>query len=109
PAEGVAILNADDPRVLAMSSRTRARVVTFSAAPLGPHQVEIRAADVRLDDLGRPGLTLLTPQAPAPVTMRPHGPQHVPTASATWPSWASTPWPATWRPASSPRRPAWPG
>ena len=32
PAAGVAILNADDPRVLAMAARTRARVVTFSAA-----------------------------------------------------------------------------
>ena len=32
PADGVAILNADDPRVLAMAARTPARVVTFSAA-----------------------------------------------------------------------------
>ena len=33
PADGVAILNADDPRVLAMAARTPARVVTFSCAP----------------------------------------------------------------------------
>src|SRR5207245_5297555 len=73
PADGVAILNADDPRVLAMSSRTPARVVTFTATPPGtqPHdrhpeshqsyapQPSIRAADVRLDDLGRPSFTLL--------------------------------------------------
>ena len=32
PADGVAILNADDPRVLAMAERTQARVVTFSSA-----------------------------------------------------------------------------
>ena len=29
PADGVAVLNADDPRVLAMAARTAARVVTF--------------------------------------------------------------------------------
>lgn len=32
-AGGTAILNADDPRVLAMASRTRARVITFGFAP----------------------------------------------------------------------------
>ena len=44
PAGGVAILNADDPRVLAMASRTRARVVTFSVQ--GPDASQ-RPADVR--------------------------------------------------------------
>jgi len=70
PADGVAILNADDPRVLAMAARTAARVVTF-----GVHDraAAIRAADVRLDDLGRPSFTLLTPEGSAPVTLRLHG------------------------------------
>ena len=36
PAQGVAILNADDPRVLAMAARTAARVVTFGMAPRAP-------------------------------------------------------------------------
>ena len=36
PADGVAILNADDPRVLAMAARTRARVVTFGAHGTAP-------------------------------------------------------------------------
>ena len=39
PPDGAAILNADDPRVLAMAARTRARVVTFGPAGsrrLGP-------------------------------------------------------------------------
>jgi UDP-N-acetylmuramoyl-tripeptide--D-alanyl-D-alanine ligase len=89
PPDGVAILNADDPRVLAMASRTAARVVTFSAAP--PHrqppqsrqpQPSIVAADVRLDDLGRPSFTLLTPEGSAPVAMRLHGAHHVPNALA---------------------------
>ena len=79
PAGGVAILNADDPRVLAMAARTAARVVTF-----GVHDrtAPVRAADVRLDDLGRPSFTLLTPQGSAPVTLRLHGAHNVPNALA---------------------------
>ena len=71
PADGVAILNADDPRVLAMAARTPARVVTFGQSHQS--QPSIRAADVRLDDLGRPSFTLLTPAGSAPVTLRLHG------------------------------------
>jgi len=79
PADGVAILNADDPRVLAMAVRTAARVVTF-----GVHDRAacVRAADVRLDDLGRPSFTLLTPEGSAPVTLRLHGAHVVPDALA---------------------------
>jgi UDP-N-acetylmuramoyl-tripeptide--D-alanyl-D-alanine ligase len=80
PRDGVAILNADDPRVLAMAARTQARVVTFSCAP--GSTAPIRAADVRLDDLGRPGFTLLTPEGSAPVTLRLHGAHNVPNALA---------------------------
>jgi UDP-N-acetylmuramoyl-tripeptide--D-alanyl-D-alanine ligase len=87
-AGGVAILNADDPRVLAMASRTSARIVTFSTQP--PHgprssqgpQPSVRAADVRLDDLGRPSFTLLTSAGSAPVTLRLHGAHNVPNALA---------------------------
>ncbi len=92
PADGVAILNADDPRVLAMSSRTAASVVTFSALGSaaarrgGPggrlSPVDIRAADVRLDALGRASFTLLTPEGSAPVTLRLHGAHQVPNALA---------------------------
>jgi UDP-N-acetylmuramoyl-tripeptide--D-alanyl-D-alanine ligase len=78
PADGVAILNADDPRVLAMAARTEARVVTFSSESDAP----VRAADVRLDDLGRPSFTLLTPEGSAPVTLRLHGAHNVPNALA---------------------------
>jgi UDP-N-acetylmuramoyl-tripeptide--D-alanyl-D-alanine ligase len=80
PADGVAILNADDPRVLAMAARTQARVVTFSCAP--GSDAPVRAADIRLDDLGRPGFTLLTPAGSAPVTLRLHGAHNVPNALA---------------------------
>jgi UDP-N-acetylmuramoyl-tripeptide--D-alanyl-D-alanine ligase len=86
---GVAILNADDPRVLAMASRTAARVVTFGAGDPGIGDpgasgpaADVRAADVRLDDLGRPSFTLLTPDGSAPVTLRLHGAHNVPNALA---------------------------
>ncbi|PZN08958.1 MAG: UDP-N-acetylmuramoylalanyl-D-glutamate--2,6-diaminopimelate ligase [Bacillota bacterium] len=41
PAHGVAVLNADDPRVRAMASRTRARVLTF-----GQGDADVRAVAV---------------------------------------------------------------
>lgn len=50
PETGVALLNADDPRVRALASRTRARVVLFGTSA----DAELRATDVRqegLDDL----------------------------------------------------------
>ncbi len=79
PPDGVAVLNADDPRVLAMAARTRARVVTFGVQDPG---ALVRAADVRLDGLGRPSFTLLTPEGSAPVTLRLHGAHNVPNALA---------------------------
>ena len=48
--DGVAILNADDPRVAAMAARTRARVVTFGCVP---PEADVRAADVRAAECGR--------------------------------------------------------
>ena len=96
PADGVAILNADDPRVLAMADRTQARVVTFGVQPTSPRQPHqslaplwshapqplIRAADIRLDGLGRPSFTLVTPEGSVPVTLRLHGAHNVPNALA---------------------------
>jgi UDP-N-acetylmuramoyl-tripeptide--D-alanyl-D-alanine ligase len=49
PADGVAILNADDPLVAAMASRTKARVVFFS---------ESDVADIRVDERDRASFTL---------------------------------------------------
>jgi UDP-N-acetylmuramoyl-tripeptide--D-alanyl-D-alanine ligase len=79
PADGVAILNADDRRVLAMAARTAARVVTVG---VDDRAALIRATDVRLDDLGRPSFTLLTPEGPAAITLRLHGAHIVPDAVA---------------------------
>lgn len=47
PETGVAFLNADDPRVRALATRTRARVVLFGTSP----EAELRATDVRQEGL----------------------------------------------------------
>ncbi|GLZ10602.1 UDP-N-acetylmuramoyl-tripeptide--D-alanyl-D-alanine ligase [Actinomadura sp. NBRC 104425] len=69
PADGAAVLNADDPLVRAMAARTRARVVMFGRSA----GADVRAADERLDDAGRPRFTLVTPEGAAPVELRLHG------------------------------------
>jgi UDP-N-acetylmuramoyl-tripeptide--D-alanyl-D-alanine ligase len=66
PADGVAVLNADDPLVAAMASRTAARVVTFSESA----DADVRATDVRLDDLGRAAFRLHADSEFAPVALR---------------------------------------
>lgn len=65
PGEGVAILNADDPRVAAMASRTAARVVMVGESP----GADVRATDVSLDERGRPAYTLVMPSGSAPVRL----------------------------------------
>jgi UDP-N-acetylmuramoyl-tripeptide--D-alanyl-D-alanine ligase len=78
PAAGAAVLNADDPRVLAMAERTAARVVTFGTA----RGADVRAADVRLDELGRARFLLAMRDGSAPVALRLHGEHHVSNALA---------------------------
>jgi len=86
PAYGAAILNADDPRVLAMADRTDARVVTFSAAgaagPAAGAAADVQAAGITLDDLGRPTFQLVMPAGTAPVTLQLHGAHNVANALA---------------------------
>jgi alanine racemase len=48
PADGVAVLNYDDPRVREMGERTSARVVTYGQSP----DADIVASDLRLDSDG---------------------------------------------------------
>jgi UDP-N-acetylmuramoyl-tripeptide--D-alanyl-D-alanine ligase len=79
PAGGVAVLNADDPNVIAMASRTRARVVTTSVQHSA---ADVRALGISLDDLGRASFTLHTPAGSAPVTLTLHGGHHVANALA---------------------------
>lgn len=66
---GVAVLNADDPLVSAMASRTRARVVRYGMS----ESADVRALDVRLDPLARARFTLATPRGAAPVELQVHG------------------------------------
>ncbi len=78
PADGVAILNADDPYVLAMAGKTVARVVTFGQSA----DAEIRASDIELDRLSRPRFTLTTPAGSAPVALALAGVHNVDNALA---------------------------
>ncbi|MGW2374450.1 MULTISPECIES: UDP-N-acetylmuramoyl-tripeptide--D-alanyl-D-alanine ligase [Kitasatospora] len=78
PADGAAILNADDRLVRAMASRTKAKVVLFGESP----DADVRATDVRLDATGRPSFTLTTPAGSAPVQLRLYGEHHVSNALA---------------------------
>ncbi|MEV5507067.1 UDP-N-acetylmuramoyl-tripeptide--D-alanyl-D-alanine ligase [Streptomyces orinoci] len=75
---GVAVLNADDPLVRAMSSRTKARVLLFGEAA----DADIRAENVRLTATGQPSFTLHTPTGCGEVTMRLYGEHHVSNALA---------------------------
>ncbi|HEX6968379.1 MAG TPA: UDP-N-acetylmuramoyl-tripeptide--D-alanyl-D-alanine ligase [Micromonosporaceae bacterium] len=65
PPDGVAVLNADDPRVRAMARRTRARVVLVGEAD----DATVRAVDVRVDERGRPAYTLVTAAGAVPVRL----------------------------------------
>ncbi|MET9443881.1 UDP-N-acetylmuramoyl-tripeptide--D-alanyl-D-alanine ligase [Streptomyces sp. NPDC006610] len=80
PAEegGAAILNADDPFVRAMASRTKAKVVLFGEAD----EADVRAENVRLTDSGQPAFRLHTPSGASDVTMRLYGEHHVSNALA---------------------------
>ena len=71
---GVAVLNADDPRVAAMAGGTGARVVRTGSAP----EADVRATQVTLDPQGRPTYVLSTPAAePVTVALPLHGVHHV--------------------------------
>jgi UDP-N-acetylmuramoyl-tripeptide--D-alanyl-D-alanine ligase len=78
PADGLAVLNADDEWVLAMAAHTTARVVTVGRAT----SADLRAEEVELDDLGRPAFRLRTPEGAADVRLRLHGGHHVGNALA---------------------------
>ncbi|MER6420408.1 UDP-N-acetylmuramoyl-tripeptide--D-alanyl-D-alanine ligase [Streptomyces sp. NPDC001137] len=78
PEDGAAILNADDPLVRAMASRTKAKVLLFGEAD----EADVRAENVRLTDSGQPAFTLHTPSGASDVTMRLYGEHHVSNALA---------------------------
>ncbi|MBD0743281.1 UDP-N-acetylmuramoyl-tripeptide--D-alanyl-D-alanine ligase [Streptomyces sp. CBMA152] len=78
PADGCAVLNADDPLVRAMAPRTTARVLLFGEA----EDADVRAENVRLTDAGQPSFRLHTPSGCSDVTLRLYGEHHVSNALA---------------------------
>ncbi|MGH3509158.1 MAG: UDP-N-acetylmuramoyl-tripeptide--D-alanyl-D-alanine ligase [Nocardioidaceae bacterium] len=65
-AEGTAVLNADDPLVAAMTSRTSARTVTFGNADTA----DVRLSNLSRDELDRPSFDLGASGASTHVRMR---------------------------------------
>jgi UDP-N-acetylmuramoyl-tripeptide--D-alanyl-D-alanine ligase len=70
-AAELALLNADDPRVVGMRGRAGAgvRVVTFGTSA----GADIRAEDLDVDEDGRPRFRLVAPQGSAPVRLQLRG------------------------------------
>ncbi len=64
-ADGVAVLNADDPLVAAMASRTSARVTTFGESAGS----DVRLTGLEVDELGRPRFDLSAGDALAHVEL----------------------------------------
>ena len=75
---GVAVLNADDPAVAAMASRTTARVVTVGVSK----SADVRAEDVRLDALGRASFAVVSHAERAEVALLVSGEHQVGNALA---------------------------
>ncbi|HEU4841046.1 MAG TPA: UDP-N-acetylmuramoyl-tripeptide--D-alanyl-D-alanine ligase, partial [Ilumatobacteraceae bacterium] len=78
PADGVAVLNADDDAVRAMATVAAARVVLVGEAA----DSEVRATDVSLDAGGRPTFTVEAPGGRRTVTLGLVGRHHVGNALA---------------------------
>jgi UDP-N-acetylmuramoyl-tripeptide--D-alanyl-D-alanine ligase len=76
PAHGTAVLNADDPRVVAMAGSTGASVVTFGVAG------DVRWTDLVLDELARPTFTIESPWGSVEVTLSVSGAHMVANAAA---------------------------
>ena len=76
PADGTAVLNADDPLVSAMAERTTARVLTFG------ERGDVAWRGVELDDLGRPTFEIGYDGTWLPVTLTASGRHQVPNAAA---------------------------
>ena len=66
PADGTAVLNADDPLVAAMATRTRATVRTFGESA----GADVRVVDLALDSSGCPEFDLVTADGTAHVHLR---------------------------------------
>ncbi len=84
-AQGLAVLDADDPETPGLTARTAARVLRVSArdhgsAPDG-HAADVRATGITLDADLRPSFTLDSPWGSGPVTLAVRGAHQVVNAS----------------------------
>ncbi|MCP4437289.1 MAG: UDP-N-acetylmuramoyl-tripeptide--D-alanyl-D-alanine ligase [Actinomycetia bacterium] len=84
PKEGLAVLNADDPRVIAMAGHTAAEVLSFAVAAPGEGAAagDVRAVDVSVDEELRPRFMLESPWGRAEVQMGARGVHNVANALA---------------------------
>jgi UDP-N-acetylmuramoyl-tripeptide--D-alanyl-D-alanine ligase len=71
--DGYALLNADDPYVMGMAERTKARIVLYGRSP----GASVRAEDVCLGETARPAFDLVTPSGRARITLDLIGEHHV--------------------------------
>jgi len=78
PADGLCVLNADDPRVLRMASATRARVLTYGI----DHEADVRALELRPGGADGTVFTLAHGGAQAEVFLRLPGRHQVANALA---------------------------
>ena len=78
PGHGFAIVNGDDPLVLAKADNTKANVIRFGRGV----ECEVRATDVRVDSAARPSFTLHHGEASVAVTLKVHGEHFVENALA---------------------------
>ena len=78
PADGVAILNADDSRVMSMLSKAPGTVVTFGLRTAA----DVRASDIEASLAGTSFVLHLPHEAPAPVHFKVLGEHHVMNALA---------------------------
>ncbi len=76
PADGTAILNAGDPRVVAMAARTSATIVTYGEGG------DVRAGDVVIGADLCPRFTLRSPSGEAEIALAVRGAHHVENALA---------------------------
>jgi UDP-N-acetylmuramoyl-tripeptide--D-alanyl-D-alanine ligase len=79
PADGHAVLNADDPRVAGMATRSAAAVTFYGLGPTA----DVRAEDVVTDRRGRASFRLCTPAGSARVSLRLIGAHYVLNALAS--------------------------
>ncbi|SDO07693.1 UDP-N-acetylmuramoyl-tripeptide--D-alanyl-D-alanine ligase [Lentzea jiangxiensis] len=73
PEDGVAVLNADDPLVAGMASRTKAKVVLVGENP----KADVRAENIVLDEQARASFTLKTARGDAEVKLAVNGTHQV--------------------------------